>query len=122
MSSRRASIGGRPSVDRVADSWVRRGNDEARDDDRRKHEPSQDECRADAGSKSDRSPVGDSQCGDSKIDLFTARLTLDVTPELRGRLKVIAFQRGVTVTALLRELLEREFPADTSSVCPRAAR
>lgn len=42
---------------------------------------------------------------------FTARLTIDVTPELRGRIKIAAFQRGVTVADMLRELLAREFPA-----------
>ncbi len=47
---------------------------------------------------------------DAKADLFTARLTIDVTPELRGRIKVAAFQRGVTVADMLRELLSREFP------------
>jgi hypothetical protein len=41
---------------------------------------------------------------------FTARLTIDVTPELRGRIKIAAFQRGVTVAEMLRELLAREFP------------
>jgi hypothetical protein len=41
---------------------------------------------------------------------FTARLTLDITPALRGRIKVAAFRRGITVTAMLRELLAREFP------------
>ena len=41
---------------------------------------------------------------------FTARLTIDVTPELRGRIKVAAFRRGVTVADMLRELLDREFP------------
>lgn len=41
---------------------------------------------------------------------FTARLTIDVTPELRGRIKVSAFRRGVTVADLLRDLLAREFP------------
>ena len=41
---------------------------------------------------------------------FTARLTIDVTPELRGRIKIIAFQRGVTVADMLRDLLAREFP------------
>ncbi|MFG1352364.1 hypothetical protein [Xanthobacter autotrophicus] len=41
---------------------------------------------------------------------FTARLTIDVTPELRGRIKVAAFRRGVTVAEMLRELLAREFP------------
>jgi len=41
---------------------------------------------------------------------FTARLTIDVTPDLRGRIKIAAFQRGVTVADMLRELLVREFP------------
>ena len=41
---------------------------------------------------------------------FTARLTIDVTPDLRGRIKIAAFQRGVTVADMLRELLAREFP------------
>ncbi|GLR90307.1 hypothetical protein [Bradyrhizobium iriomotense] len=43
---------------------------------------------------------------------FTARLTIDVTPTLRGRIKVAAFQRSVTVADMLRELLAREFPTD----------
>ena len=42
---------------------------------------------------------------------FTARLTIDVTPELRGRIKIAAFQRGVTVADMLRDLLAGEFPA-----------
>jgi hypothetical protein len=46
----------------------------------------------------------------AKADLFTARLTIDVTPELRGRIKVAAFQRGITVADMLRDLLSREFP------------
>jgi hypothetical protein len=41
---------------------------------------------------------------------FTARLTIDVTPELRSRIKVTAFQRSLTVADMLRELLAREFP------------
>lgn len=41
---------------------------------------------------------------------FTARLTIDVTPELRGRIKIEAFQRGVTVAEMLRSLLTHEFP------------
>lgn len=45
---------------------------------------------------------------------FTARLTIDVTPALRGRIKVAAFRRGVTAAAMLRELLAREFPQDAS--------
>ncbi|GAB1715786.1 MAG: hypothetical protein NTAFB05_08280 [Nitrobacter sp.] len=49
---------------------------------------------------------------DGKADggAFTARLTIDITPELRGRIKVAAFRRGVTVTDMLRDLFAREFP------------
>jgi hypothetical protein len=43
---------------------------------------------------------------------FTARLTIDVTPALRGRIKIATFQRGLTVADMLRALLDREFPAD----------
>ncbi len=43
---------------------------------------------------------------------FTARLTIDVTPALRGRIKVAAFRRGITVADMLRNLFAREFPAD----------
>jgi hypothetical protein len=46
----------------------------------------------------------------AKANLFTARLTIDVTPELRGRIKVAAFQCGITVADMLRDLLSREFP------------
>ena len=45
-----------------------------------------------------------------KGDLYTARLTIDVTPALRARIKVAAFTQGVTVAETLRGLLEREFP------------
>lgn len=41
---------------------------------------------------------------------YTARLTLDITPKLRARIKVAAFQEGVTVAHMLRELLEARFP------------
>ena len=44
-----------------------------------------------------------------KASIYTARLTIDVTPALRGRIKVIAFKRGVTAAEMLRELLEREY-------------
>ena len=47
---------------------------------------------------------------DGRPSGFTARLTIDITPELRGRIKVAAFRRGVTVAVMLRELLVREFP------------
>ncbi len=46
----------------------------------------------------------------AKASIYTARLTIDVTPALRGRIKVVAFQRGVTAVEMLREMLEREFP------------
>ena len=47
---------------------------------------------------------------ESEASLFTARLTIDVTPEQRARIKVTAFRRGQTVADMLRELLAREFP------------
>lgn len=47
-----------------------------------------------------------------KADLYTARLTVDITPALRARIKVSAFSQGVTVAELLRALLERTFPED----------
>ena len=43
---------------------------------------------------------------------FSARLTIDVTSALRGRIKVTAFRRGMTVADMLRGLLDREFPDD----------
>jgi hypothetical protein len=45
----------------------------------------------------------------AKASIYTARLTIDVKPALRGRIKVIAFERGVTAAEMLRELLEREY-------------
>lgn len=48
----------------------------------------------------------------AKASIFTARLTIDVTPVLRGRIKVVAFRRGITAADMLRELLEREYPED----------
>lgn len=41
---------------------------------------------------------------------FSARLTIDVTAEMRGRIKIAAFQRGQTVADMLRALFDREFP------------
>ncbi len=46
---------------------------------------------------------------------FSARLTIDVTPALRGRIKVTAFRNGVTVAEMLRALLEREYPDETGA-------
>ena len=48
-------------------------------------------------------------------DEFTARLTVDITPALRGRIKVEAFRRGLTVAQMLRALLAREFPGESST-------
>ena len=42
--------------------------------------------------------------------VYSARLTIDVTPDQRAKIKIAAFQRGVTVADMLRELLAREFP------------
>lgn len=47
-------------------------------------------------------------------EVYTARLTLDVTPALRGRIKVVAFTRGITVADMLRVLLEQEYPEEQS--------
>ncbi len=58
-----------------------------------------------------KTPEGPSRPGD-ELSAFTARLTIDVTPALRGRIKVAAFRRGITVADMLRDLFAREFPAD----------
>lgn len=50
---------------------------------------------------------------DGAAATHSARLTTDITPELRGRIKIAAIRRGGTVTDMLRDLLAREFP-DTS--------
>ena len=49
-----------------------------------------------------------------KADLHCARLTVDVTPALRARIKVAAFTQDITVAEMLRNLLEREFPEKPS--------
>ncbi|OWJ64627.1 hypothetical protein [Inquilinus limosus] len=46
---------------------------------------------------------------------FTARLTIDVTPDLRGRIKIAAYRQGVTVADLLRDLFARHFPASNEN-------
>jgi hypothetical protein len=47
---------------------------------------------------------------DAKAHHSTARLTIDVTPDLRSSIKVTAFRCGSTVAEMLRDLLSREFP------------
>jgi hypothetical protein len=54
----------------------------------------------------------DAATGRSVVSDYTARLTIDITPVLRGRIKIAAFGRGLTVADMLRALLEREFPTD----------
>jgi len=54
---------------------------------------------------------GPSATAQSASELFTARLTVDVTAELHARIKITAFQRGQTVADRLRDLFAREFPA-----------
>lgn len=41
---------------------------------------------------------------------YSARLTIDVTPACRARIKIAAFGRGQTVAEMVRELFDREFP------------
>lgn len=48
----------------------------------------------------------------TRADVYSARLTVDVTPDLRGRIKVAAFRRGRTVADMLRAMLEDAFPDD----------
>ena len=80
MSARRASIGERPKADHAVESWIRCGDSVA--------------TSADA----------------TLVNVHTARLTIDVSPSLRGRIKVAAFRQGLTVADMLRALFEREFP------------
>ncbi len=48
--------------------------------------------------------------GKATGEAFTARLTIDITSDQRGRIKVAAFRRGITVADMLRDVLAREFP------------
>jgi hypothetical protein len=83
MAMKRVTISAKPSNGAQADAWVRNRVD-----------------RAEAALP-------------TKGDLYTARLTIDVTPALRGRIKVAAFEQGMTLTDLIRALLERNFPDET---------
>jgi len=55
-------------------------------------------------------PEPPATAGPHTSDAFTARLTVDVTPGLRGRIKVAAFTRGLTVADMLRAMLAEAFP------------
>ncbi len=88
MSAKRVSIGPRPAVNPSAEAWVQEG-------------------------------VESRVAGPAvKTLLYTARLTIDVTPQMRARIKVAAFQSGITVAELGRGLLEREFPNDQPAAAP----
>ena len=80
MTGKRIPIGNRPVADPGAETWVRRG---------------------------DGAPQ---VAAETRADVYTARLTIDVTPALRGRIKIAAFRQGVTVADAVRALLDREFP------------
>ena len=80
MTGKRIPIGNRPAADPAAETWVRQG---------------------DGASQVTRT---------THPDVYTARLTIDVTPALRGRIKIAAFSQGVTVADAVRALLDREFP------------
>lgn len=43
-----------------------------------------------------------------KVERYSTRLTLDVTPALRTRLKLAAFAPGVTMAEMLREVLKQQ--------------
>ena len=51
----------------------------------------------------------------SKRSAFTAGLTIDVTPDLRSRIKIASFERGITVAYMLRLLLLDAFPRTKGS-------
>jgi hypothetical protein len=88
MATKRVAISTKPSGDLRAEVWVR------------------------------QRPEHVTSAAPTKGDLYTARLTIDVTPEMRGRIKVAAFQQGVTLAELMRVLLEREFPIETMGNSP----
>lgn len=54
------------------------------------------------------------EAGRQQDDRQTVRMTLDVTPALRTRIKLKSIERGVTMAQMLREVLEREFPEVSS--------
>ena len=51
-----------------------------------------------------------SRSDNGKATPYSARLTLYITPALRSRIKRTAFDRGITMAAMLRDVLEVTFP------------
>jgi len=60
----------------------------------------------------------ESGASQSRRTANTARLTIDVTPQLRQRLKLAALQRGTTLADLVRDLLVQAFPDDDQGSAP----
>ena len=88
MATKRVTISAKPSADPRAEAWVRNRSEHV------------------------------APAEPAKGDLYTARLTIDVTPTLRGRIKVAAFQQETTLADLVRAVLEREFPNETTRISP----
>jgi hypothetical protein len=68
-----------------------------------------------------RTPAASPAAGPEELPsgaLYTARLTIDITPALHGRIRLAACRRGATMAGLLRALLEREFPPDADEGAP----
>ncbi|MBO9707991.1 MAG: hypothetical protein J7521_07255 [Caulobacter sp.] len=42
---------------------------------------------------------------------YTARLTVDITPALRARMKIVAIERGLTLSDMVRDLLDATYGA-----------
>lgn len=79
----RALIGRRPSTGSSIETWISSAAAEGDGDDGRAPHP------------------------------YAARLSVDVSRELRSRIKIAAFRRGSTVANLIRQLLQQEFGEDT---------
>lgn len=54
--------------------------------------------------------------GHRNVKQDVKRLTVDLPTDLHTRIKVGCVERGVTMNGLIRELLEREFPAVSEGV------
>jgi hypothetical protein len=53
--------------------------------------------------------------GGAGAGFYGARITIDITPTLRGRIKVAAFQRGATVGDMLPICSRANFPRPMES-------
>lgn len=58
----------------------------------------------------DRWIAGNKPGGAASPENFSARLTIDVTPAMRRRLKLAAVRQGTTVADLMRALINEHFP------------